>query len=75
MSEFTRTVGRISYNGYSFRLYENKDGSATLKPVKNGHDLPKINWRTFKNLEEAECKIDEWAGEDSEGVQPSSKFN
>ena len=69
MSQFIRTIGKCAVNGISFDLYENKDSSATIRPVKNGHTFPRASWLGFDGLEQAEAEVDQVAGEDSEGAE------
>ncbi len=68
MSTFIRIIGRASWNGYGFDLYENKDGSATIRPTRNGNDLPTRFWKKFESIKAAENKIEFIAGEDVYGI-------
>ena len=65
MSKFIRTIGRAALNGFHFDLYENKNGTATIRPARNLHDLPPKHWVKFKSLDEVETMIDKI---DLEGV-------
>lgn len=69
MSNFIRKIGGCAVNSISFTLYENKDGSATVRPEKNGTPFPRAKWITFESLEAAEKSIDSVAGEETEGAQ------
>lgn len=69
MATFIKTIGRCAVNGLSFDLYENDDSSATIRPVKNGHDLPRKQWRKFENVDAATSAVDDAAGEDATGAQ------
>jgi len=67
MSEFIKSIGNARYNGFGADLYENKNGSATIRFDKNTRNLPKKHWLTFSSLEDAEKFI--------EIKQGSSGFN
>lgn len=62
---FIRSIGRCLVNGYGFDLYENEDGTATVRPVKLYRDLPKSKWVKFDSLESAEKAIENIAGDTS----------
>jgi hypothetical protein len=58
MSKFIRSIGGCYVANIGFDLYENKNGTATVRPVKLGNDFPKPKWLTFPNLEAAELAIE-----------------
>jgi hypothetical protein len=58
MSNFIRSIGGCYVANIGFDLYENKNGSATVRPIKLGHDFPKTKWLKFKDLAAAEAAID-----------------
>lgn len=74
MSKFIRTIGNTASNGISFDLYENKDASATIRPVRNMTDLPRKKWQKFDSLEAAENRIDDICGNDLFGAQRVAKL-
>jgi hypothetical protein len=53
-----RAIGGCRVNGIGFDLYVNRDGSATIKPEKQGTPLPKRYWMHFTDLESAERYIE-----------------
>lgn len=60
MSKFIRSIGSMYVNRQGVDLYENKDGSATLRPTKiGGHDLPIVFWKKFNSIDDAESFIEE----------------
>ncbi len=73
MSNYITCVGRSRVNNFSFDLYENKDGSASIRPCKLGHDLPTTTWLTYKSVDEARDYIDKVCG-DLEGAQRAMCF-
>jgi hypothetical protein len=58
MSKFIKSIGRCYVNNIGFDLYENKDKSATIRPLKLGHQFPKKYWFKFDSLILAEEFID-----------------
>ena len=58
MSTFIRTISKTRYNSIGFDVYENKDGSATIRPEKLGHDLPSKHWVKFDSLNAIEKFIE-----------------
>lgn len=56
-------VGRSRVNGFSFDIHENKDGSASIRPNKLGHDLPTTTWLTYNSVEQAKDYIEEVCGD------------
>jgi len=69
MSEFIRKIGSCSVNGISFSVYENKDGSATVRPCKLSHEFPNSKWIEFESLEVLEEKTNKLVGEDYLGAR------
>ena len=69
MSTFQRSIGNCTLNGIGFDLYENKNGSAAVRPVNRTVDFPRKHWLTFDSLAAAERSIDSAAGVDTEGAQ------
>jgi len=59
----------ISYNGYSLDIYTNSDGTALLKPTKNGNPLTKRSWKRFESNESALNYCEE-----AEGINEVSKL-
>lgn len=57
MSKFIRSIGRASYNNCGLDIYENRNGSATIRPTICGRDKPQKFWRSFENLEALEAWI------------------
>ena len=55
---FIKSIGKVYFNNIGFDLHENEDGTATIRPVKLGHDLPGWEWKKFESLEAAENWID-----------------
>jgi len=74
MATFIRAIGRCAVNGISFDVYENKDGSATVRPVQKGTDFPRPSWRNYESLEELENTIDKLVGEDLTGASRVQKL-
>ena len=69
MSTFIRSIGNCYIARFGLDLYENKNGSATIRPTKQGgYNLPSRNWIRFNSLQDAENTIDSIAGEDSSGA-------
>lgn len=60
---FIRTIGNCALNGYSFDVYENKNGSATIRPVKSMSDFPRPQWMTFKDLDSLENWVENRCGD------------
>lgn len=58
MSKFIRMIGRAYFNNVGFDVYENEDGSATVRPVKLWHDFPKKHWIKFDSLDHLEEWLD-----------------
>lgn len=73
-SEFVRTIGRCFVNSRGFDLYENKNGTATIRFTHPGGDLSKNLWKNFPSLEAAENVIDRIAGEDTIGAERVQKL-
>ena len=69
MAKFIRSIGNCLVNNFGFDLYENKDGTAVIRPVKLRRDFPSKHWIRFDSLEDAEKTIERVAGEDTEGAQ------
>jgi len=69
MAKFIRSIGNCLVNNYGFDLYENENGTATIRPVKLSRDLPRKMWLTYDSIDDAEAAINDMAGEDSEGAQ------
>ena len=67
MSEFIRIIGGCSFNGFGFDIYENKNGSATVRPTKNGNHMPTKKWINYESIERLESALDQICG-DSTGV-------
>jgi len=68
MSNYITCVGRSRVNNFSFDIYENKDGSASIRANKLGHDLPTRTWLTYSSIEEAKDFVKEVCG-DLEGAE------
>lgn len=49
-AKFIKTIGNCSYKGYSFSLYENRDGSATLRPEKFSRQLSRKHFINFPSV-------------------------
>lgn len=73
MSNYITCVGRARINNFSFDIHENKDGSASIRANKLGHDLPKKTWLTYSSVEEAKDYIEEVCG-DLEGAERALYF-
>lgn len=73
MSNYISCVGRSRVNNFSFDIHENKDGSASIRANKLGHDLPTRTWLTYGSLEEAKDFIEEVCG-DLEGAERALYF-
>ena len=74
MSNFIKSIGNCYVNSIGFDLYENKSGTATIRPIKaHGIDFPKRDWINFDSLDEAEEFIEKVAG-DSTGAEKVSKL-
>lgn len=59
MSTLIRCIGKCYVNRFGFDLYENDDGTAHIRPTKQGgHDLPRKYWKVFNSLESAESFIE-----------------
>ncbi|WP_045860290.1 hypothetical protein [Teredinibacter purpureus] len=59
MSKFIRSIGKCAVNGIGFDIYENKNGSATIRPTKMNSDLPRKFWKTFDGADKLESFIDQ----------------
>lgn len=68
MSKFIRNIGNCAVNGVSFGVYENKNGTATVRPCSNGHELPRKKWIKFESIQDLEDSIDNLVGEDVLGA-------
>lgn len=73
MSTYITCVGRARINNFSFDVYENKDGSASIRANKLGHDLPTKTWLIYSSVEEAKDYIEKVCG-DLEGAQRALYF-
>lgn len=73
MSKYITCVGGLRVNNFSFDIYENKDGSASIRANKLGYDLPTKTWLTYNSVEEAKDYINEVCG-DLEGAQRALYF-
>jgi hypothetical protein len=51
MSKFVRFIGRCSMNNNAVALYENKNGTFTLKPERFDRTLSKSFWKNFETGE------------------------
>lgn len=69
MTKFIRTIGKCAVNDISFDVYENKDGSATVRPNNRGTDFPKSKFIKFDSLDVMDVEIDNLVGEDVLGAQ------
>ncbi|HBF46199.1 MAG TPA: hypothetical protein DDW91_06865 [Shewanella frigidimarina] len=58
MATYIRTIAKIRFNNVGFDIYENKNGTATIRPENLGSDFPKSKWIDFDSLEELEEFID-----------------
>ena len=58
MSKYIRTIGDVYVNYICFDIYENKDGSATIRPCKAGSDFPRKKWICFESLEALEANLE-----------------
>lgn len=65
-----RNIGKARLNGYGADLYENKDGSASIRFDRNTHPLPHKTNISFDSLELAEKFINE-----NEGINGVSTLN
>ena len=73
MSTYITCVGRARVNNFSFDVHENKNGSASIRPNKLGHDLPPKTWLTYKSVDDAKDYIEEVCG-DLEGAERAMYF-
>lgn len=73
MSNYITSVGRSRVNSFSFDIHENKDGSASIRANKLGHDLPTTTWLTYKSVDKARNHVEEVCG-DLEGVRRALYF-
>lgn len=72
-AQFIRTIGKCSFNGYSFDVYENTNGSATIRPCRFSNTLPAPNFILFDSLNNLEKKLNDICG-DLEGVDRVRKL-
>lgn len=61
-SEFIRNIGQCRWNGIGADLYENQDGTATIRFDKNGSDLPRKTWQKFDSVDDAVIHIERHQG-------------
>lgn len=73
MSNYITCVGRARINNFSFDVHENKDGSASIRPNKLGHDLPTKTWLTYESVDDALAYIEDVCG-DLEGAKRALCF-
>ena len=62
MSEFIRSVGMVRFGGIGADLYENKNGTASIRFDMNTRSLPKKTHLTFDDIEKAESFIESKKG-------------
>lgn len=62
MSTFIKSIGGVRFNNLGADLYENNNGTATIRFDKLTHDLPKKHWMKFDSLESAEQFIEKKQG-------------
>jgi len=65
MSTLIRSIGKVRFNGLGADLYENKNGTASIKFDKNCTQLPKRTNLCFDNLGKAETFIESKQGSNS----------
>lgn len=69
MTKFIRSIGKCYVNNIGFDIYENQDGTAHIRPTKQGgHDLPRKYWETFASVEDAEAFVDQHDSGDLTGA-------
>lgn len=73
MSTYITCVGRSRVHDFSYDVHENKDGSASIRANKLGHDLPTKTWLTYDSVDEALGYIESVCG-DLEGAQRALYF-
>ncbi len=62
MAKFIKSIGKVRYNGIGADLYENKDGTATIRFDKNMSALPRKSFLKFGSLNNAEEFIENSKG-------------
>ena len=61
---FIKNIGKVRFNGLGADLYENKNGTATIRFDKNCTALPKKTYLCFDDLVKAEAFIESKEGSD-----------
>jgi len=70
MAKFIRSIGRCYVNGVGFDLYQNSDGSATIRPTRiDGRGYRKRCWLKFSSLGRAESFIESFECEGASLIQ------
>ncbi len=56
-ASFVKNIGKVRFNGFSADLYENKDGSASIRFDKYTKSLPSKTFLNFSSLTLADTFI------------------